>query len=828
MAGNGSISIDGYPGILHSRKIFIHINTAISIVKTFQLGPHPPRRKFLALLVACIMLVPSLLVFTPSTRGSVTPYSFRDDFNYTSISQLQASGWSINSQAPSSSYTVASGALTLLYNGSVGADVLWRGAPSGIANWSVSLRGRWIGNPVGSIALGVRTAGHSYSFLADGYYIPDPWGQCTCVRTNPGFGITDDGRGVARFPGYSPELDTWHILRVDMVQGTLYTYFDGVLAGDFTEFDTSAGNTNLAGIEVGAPWFANVQVDWVQASDSPSTPPTNPYFVVAGASSITVLPGQSVSDPIYVSSLGRFEGTVNLAAVAAPSSGLSVAMAATVTVWVGEPKESTLSVAIQGTTMVEQSFTITVTATSGNLSTSVTINVNGLTDHNAIVINGDAGFTTANGVTGGSGTLTDPYVIQGWAISTDFLCCASPGIVISNTKAYFTINDVYINNPGSAGIELSNVQNGVIKDSAMNDGVACYGSPDSCSNPDGVDITSSSNVKLLGNEFGRAISNLYGDAGHLDVSVSSSMNVTLRGNRFDASGIDVTGSPAQLSSYNINPSPSTYTYGVDPSLYNLVSGQPLYYYTDCLGLTVDGVSVGQLIIANCRNVRVSNLQLSLSRYPLKVMFVNGATISNNTISGGTFIDGLSVSHSSNLMVTGNSISDGFYQAYGESSGIELDYSTNVIVAGNNISYTHIGMQITGTNQSAIYHNNFIQNDSQAYQSITSIDWDNGYPSGGNYWSNYAGVDNCSGPQQNICPSPDGIGDTPPSIDGTVYQDHYPLMKPFVDPPAVSFSVHVQGSFSASLGTISRTVSVTATNITSGEVIFVATRTITYQ
>src|SRR5438132_316364 len=102
------------------------------------------------------------------------------------------------------------------------------------------------------------------------------------------------------------------------------------------------------------------------------------------------------------------------------------------------------------------------------------------------------------------------------------------------------------------------------------------------------------------------------------------------------------------------------------------------------------------------------------------------------------------------------------------------------------------MQITGTNQSAIYHNNFIQNDSQAYQSNTGITWDNGYPSGGNYWSNYAGVDNCSGPQQNICPSPDGIGDTPPSIDGTVYQDHYPFMKPFTaqnpaSPPGVTVS-----------------------------------------
>src|SRR2546428_3349482 len=169
MAGNGSISIDGYPGIFHSRKIFIHINTAISIVKAFQLGPHPPRRKFLALLVACIMLVPSLLVFTPSTRGSVTAYSFRDDFNYTSISQLQASGWSINSQAPSSSYTVASGALTLLYNGSVGADALWRGAPRGIPNSSVPLRRRWIRKPVRSIALGVRTARHPHTSPAHGH-----------------------------------------------------------------------------------------------------------------------------------------------------------------------------------------------------------------------------------------------------------------------------------------------------------------------------------------------------------------------------------------------------------------------------------------------------------------------------------------------------------------------------------------------------------------------------------------------------------------------------------------------------------------------------------
>src|SRR5213076_3134076 len=39
-------------------------------------------------------------------------------------------------------------------------------------------------------------------------------------------------------------------------------------------------------------------------------------------------------------------------------------------------------------------------------------------------------------------------------------------------------------------------------------------------------------------------------------------------------------------------------------------------------------------------------------------------------------------------------------------------------------------------------------------------WDDGYPQGGNFWSNYRGADQCSGPGQDVCNGPDGIGDTP--------------------------------------------------------------------
>jgi hypothetical protein len=55
-------------------------------------------------------------------------------------------------------------------------------------------------------------------------------------------------------------------------------------------------------------------------------------------------------------------------------------------------------------------------------------------------------------------------------------------------------------------------------------------------------------------------------------------------------------------------------------------------------------------------------------------------------------------------------------------------------------------------------------------------WDDGYPSGGNYWAFYVGVDIFSGSQQNI-PGSDGIIDAPLTV-ATNNIDHYPLLKPF--------------------------------------------------
>ena len=103
--------------------------------------------------------------------------------------------------------------------------------------------------------------------------------------------------------------------------------------------------------------------------------------------------------------------------------------------------------------------------------------------------------------------------------------------------------------------------------------------------------------------------------------------------------------------------------------------------------------------------------------------------------------------------------------------------SNNIVFGNTIKNHTKGIWLSDNN--VVYHNNLINNTHQAYISAgyTNV-WDDGYPSGGNYWSNYAGVDEQSGPNQDEIGS-DGIIDASYVIDGS-NQDNYPLVNPWVE------------------------------------------------
>jgi parallel beta-helix repeat protein len=126
--------------------------------------------------------------------------------------------------------------------------------------------------------------------------------------------------------------------------------------------------------------------------------------------------------------------------------------------------------------------------------------------------------------------------------------------------------------------------------------------------------------------------------------------------------------------------------------------------------------------------------------------------------------------SSNCTIIGNTI-------VLNKGGISLLFGGNHTISNNIISSSYYGINIIYSENNKIFHNSFLNNTQHVYITGSINIWDNGYPSGGNYWSDYAGVDLFSGPYQNESGS-DGIGDTLYAIDAN-NRDNFPLMTPYV-------------------------------------------------
>ena len=148
---------------------------------------------------------------------------------------------------------------------------------------------------------------------------------------------------------------------------------------------------------------------------------------------------------------------------------------------------------------------------------------------------------------------------------------------------------------------------------------------------------------------------------------------------------------------------------------------------------------------------------------------------NNTIYGNNIAEnnwGIELQYSSNNSITGNNVTANM------AHGIWLGRSPNNHISRNNITNNSDGVGLYESSNNTFHHNNFIDNTQQTYFLTSGYAnfWDDGYPSGGNYWSDYAGVDFCSGSYQNESGG-DGMGDTPYVID-VDNRDNYPLMNPW--------------------------------------------------
>jgi parallel beta-helix repeat protein len=217
------------------------------------------------------------------------------------------------------------------------------------------------------------------------------------------------------------------------------------------------------------------------------------------------------------------------------------------------------------------------------------------------------------------------------------------------------------------------------------------------------------------------------------------------------------------------------------------------------GWYVDGISILENSFGNGMGI------LLYSAYQCRIVnnsvpevgyFSLGAcTIEGNNISGG--YTGINLWFGYSNVIRRNRIAGGW-------TGIHMYGSTHNLITDNDIVGNDYGIAM-GLNEyeywaqnvdNVIHHNNFIDNGlwwpHHACDSGFGTQWDDGYPSGGNYWSDYSGLDESSGPDQTE-PGSDGIGDTPRHISECPdfpyeyvtpehHEDRYPLMEPFVAPP----------------------------------------------
>ena len=267
----------------------------------------------------------------------------------------------------------------------------------------------------------------------------------------------------------------------------------------------------------------------------------------------------------------------------------------------------------------------------------------------------------------------------------------------------------------------------------------------------GISILSSSNNTFSDNYF----YNNYGG-----ILLEYSPNNILTGNRFEGNS-----KPLLILEGWVN--------FIDFS--NTINGKPIYYFVNQKDLLINSVAypeIGYLAFVDCTRIIIKDWKCSDSGMGIIMVQTTDSTITHNNISNK--LRGIYLYSSNNTNIAENQLANNDY-------GIFIEGNSANTIAGNTIINNRCGIYFSGTVPTQIiYHNNFINNSKNADANswITSpyapflpqgmFIWDNGYPFGGNHWSDYNGIDS----------NHDGIGDTPyvvsQYLDNT---DRYPLIEP---------------------------------------------------
>ena len=335
-------------------------------------------------------------------------------------------------------------------------------------------------------------------------------------------------------------------------------------------------------------------------------------------------------------------------------------------------------------------------------------------------------------------------------------------------------------NPWTWGIGVGGSNNSIYNNTMSNNHVAYTLDGSNCTFFNNIALNNDNGLECRG-EANNVTGNTFAGNG-IGIKLYWEVGGIITNNTFTKGGIYIEG--YLLEHWNTHQIPSS----------NTLDGKPLLYWKNQIGGTVPA-GVAQVILANCSGVTIENSNLSNGSTGVALGFSTGNIIQNNTVTSNSgngiyvrnsnsniisnntimanYANGIRLIESNSNIIQNNTLSSNIY------SGITFYDSALNIFANNTAFSNYYGIWLSffsGNNK--MYHNNFVDNTIQAYNTGNQNSWDNGYPSGGNYWSDYSGQDNKNGVNQNYS-GPDGIGDWYYNdITGTSEKDYYPLMHLF--------------------------------------------------
>jgi parallel beta-helix repeat protein len=383
-----------------------------------------------------------------------------------------------------------------------------------------------------------------------------------------------------------------------------------------------------------------------------------------------------------------------------------------------------------------------------------------------IVSDGDGIVVQKNNVTvdGANHTLQG----SGWPPATKghgFDLTEIDNVTIKKTKITSFLTGVCLlssSNSNVSGNNIADTRYGIYFDSSSGNTVS--GNNITSSYYEGIGLSSSFSNAILDNNI------IDGEVG---IVILSSSNSTVSGNNLSHNVHGIVSSSSSNSIVSGNTITSNNYYGVRLRASSNSNISDNNIARNDFGIGLDSSS-------NCNTVSGNDITANM-RYGIVLSLSSINTILGNNVANNWEADVVLDSSSGNI-VSGNNITSSYYE------GIGLSSSSNNTVSGNDITANNRdGMWLNSSSNNRIYHNSF-SNTYQVYSTGSVNVWDDGHPSGGNYWSDYLGVDVKSGPGRDL-PGSDGIGDVPYVIDAN-NTDQYPLIYPSGAPPHPTHSLAI--------------------------------------